>query len=315
MAKSAGNWKSAAAKAGTTLFVMWGAVTLVFLLVRLAPGDTAVALLGPTASPEQLAELRARLGLDQPLITQYLIYIRDLLGGDFGYSYRLGRPALDAVLASVGPTLALTFCAMLMAVVIGIPLGIIAGARSGSIADRVLSFLMLVSKSVPNFWLGIMLILIFARWLRLLPSFGAATPVHLILPALTLALPVIAVVGRVMRSSVAEMQSEPFILAARAKGLSEAEVQRYHVTPNSLLPVVTVIGLQLGTLIGGAVIVESVFSWPGIGQLLVQSVSARDYLVVQAIAITVALFVVVINLLTDALYVRLDPRIRLSNER
>lgn len=312
MRNLAGRWKSAAVKIGTTLFVMWGAVTLVFLLVRLAPGDTAVALLGPTASAEQLAMLRTRLGLDQPLLSQYFIYIRDLVSGDLGYSYRLGRPALDAVAASIGPTLALTASAMLIAVAVGIPLGLVAGARQGSVADRILSFLMLVAKSVPNFWLGIMLILLFARWLRLLPSFGAETPMHLILPAVTLALPVIAVVGRVMRSSVAEMQSEPFILAARAKGLTEAEVQRFHVTPNSLLPVVTVIGLQLGTLIGGAVIVESVFSWPGIGQLLVQSVSARDYLVVQAIAVTVALFVVVINLLTDALYVRLDPRIRVS---
>lgn len=305
-------WYAYFKKTLTTLFVIWGAVTLVFLLVRLAPGDTAVALLGPTASEDQLQQLRLRLGLDQPLFSQYFIYLQGLLQGDFGYSFRLGRPALDAVLASVGPTLSLTAIAMALAVILGVPMGMVSGARPGGVMDRVLSFIMLVCKSVPNFWLGIMFILVFARWLRWLPSFGAGTPAHMILPALTLALPVMAVVGRVMRSSVAEMQSEPFVLAARSKGLTESQVQRFHITPNSLLPVVTVIGLQLGTLIGGAVIVESVFGWPGIGQLLVQSVSARDYLVVQAIAIVVALFVVVINLLTDALYTRLDPRIRLA---
>lgn len=299
-------------KVGIALFVVWGAVTLIFILIRIAPGDTAVALLGPTASQEQLDALRLRLGLNDSVLQQYWIYLSGVLTGDFGDSVRLGRPAMQAVLERLPATLQLTFSAALIAVVAGIPLGVVAGRRPGGVIDRSVSAGALVVKSIPAFWLGIMLILLFARLLRILPSFGSGSLLHLILPAVTLALPFLAIVIRLMRSSVVEALGEPYVQAARSKGISERAILAGHVVPNSLLPVVTLIGLQLGTLLGGAVVTESVFSWPGIGLLLVQSVAARDYVVVQAIAVVVAVMVVVINLLTDLLYGRLDPRIRVG---
>lgn len=297
---------------GTTLLVVWGAVTLIFLLVRLAPGDAALVMLGPTATEEQFAALRERLGLNQSLLAQYWIFLRDLLVLDFGMSVRLGRPAMEAVLERLPATLQLTAVGTVLAVGIGIPLGAIAGRRPEGWLDRTISALALVGKSIPGFWLGVILILVFARELRLVPSFGSGTLAHMILPAITLTLPFLAIVVRLTRSAVVDTLREPFVQTAHAKGLTESEVMRVHVVRNSLLPVVTIVGLQLTTLVGGAVITEAVFSWPGIGSLLVESVSARDYNVVQAIAVLVALMVVIINLVTDLIYMRLDPRIRLG---
>lgn len=302
-------------RTGTTLLVVWGAVTLIFVLVRLAPGDPAVALLGPTATGDQLEALRAQLGLNEPIWNQYLIYIGDIFRGNFGESIRLGKPAIDAVLERLPATLELTLAAAIIAVAIGIPLGAYAARRVGGVADRIISGAALFVKSVPGFWLGIMLILVFAGFLRLLPSFGSGTPLHIVLPAVTLGLPFAAIVTRLMRSSVVETLEEPFVQTARSKGLLERVVMNDHVVRNSLIPVTTVIGLQVGTLLGGAVVIESVFAWPGIGALLVESVAGRDYTVVQTIAFVVAILVVVLNLLTDLLYVRLDPRIRLGAAR
>ncbi|HEY4200831.1 MAG TPA: ABC transporter permease [Devosiaceae bacterium] len=299
-------------RVGTTILVVWGAVTLIFLLIRLAPGDPALVMLGPTASAEQLAALRERLGLGAPLPTQYWIFITDLLRLDFGTSIRLGKPAIDAVLERLPATLQLTAVATFFALIIGIPLGAIAGRRPEGFVDKAISTLALISKSLPGFWLGVILILVFSRQLRLLPSFGSGTIAHMVLPAITLTLPFLAVAIRLTRSSVVDTLREPFVQTAYSKGLTESEVMRDHVVRNSLLPVVTITGLQLSTLVGGAVITEAVFAWPGIGSLLVESVSARDYNVVQAVAVLVALMVVVINVLTDLLYLRLDPRIRLG---
>ena len=297
---------------GSTLIVVLGAVTLIFLLVRLAPGDPALVILGPTATPEQLDALRTRLGLGSSLGQQYLIFLGDLVRLDFGESIRLGKPAIDEVLSRLPATLQLTFVAALASVVIGIPLGILAGRKPGGVVDRTISALALVGKSIPGFWLGVILILVFSRTLQILPSFGYGTPAHIVLPAITLTLPFLAIVIRLMRSSVVDTLGEPFVQTAYAKGLTERVVLGDHVARNSLLPVVTVTGLQISTLIGGAVITETVFAWPGIGSLLVESVAARDYSVVQAVAVVVALIVVIINILTDLLYLRLDPRIRLG---
>jgi peptide/nickel transport system permease protein len=297
---------------GATLIVVWGAVTFIFLLIRLAPGDPALVILGPTATAEQLDALRERLGLGGGLGQQYLIFLGDLGRLDFGDSVRLGKPAIEEVLTRLPATLELTFIAAVAAVAIGIPLGILAGRRPGGWVDRLISTLALVGKSIPGFWLGVILILVFARTLQILPSFGSGTPAHVVLPAITLTLPFLAIVIRLMRSSVVDTLGEPFVQTAYAKGLTERTVLSDHVARNSLLPVVTVTGLQISTLIGGAVITESVFAWPGIGSLLVESVAARDYSVVQAVAVVVALLVVLINVLTDLLYLRLDPRIRLG---
>ena len=300
---------------GTTLLVVWGAVTLIFLLIRLAPGDPALVMLGPTATAEQLATLRSRLGLDEPLASQYLIFLGDLLRFDFGTSIRLGKPAMDAVLERLPATIELTVWATIFSVGLGIPLGTLAGRRPGGAMDRTISSLALFGKSLPGFWLGVILILIFARQLRWLPSFGTGSFAHVVLPALTMTLPFMAIVVRLTRSTVVDTLREPFVQTAYAKGLTERQVMSDHVVRNSLLPVVTMTGLQLTTLVGGAVITETVFAWPGIGSLLVDSVAGRDYSVVQAIAIVVALMVVLINVLTDLLYARLDPRIRLGGQQ
>jgi peptide/nickel transport system permease protein len=297
---------------GTTLVVVWGAVTLIFLLIRLAPGDAALVMLGPTASAEQLEALRSRLGLGGPLLNQYLIFLGDLTRFDFGVSVRLGRPAMDVVLERLPATLLLTAVATVVSLAIGIPLGALAGRRPGSFTDRLVSALALVGKSLPGFWLGVILILVFARELRWLPSFGTGTVGHIVLPAITMILPFLAIIVRLTRAAVVDTMREAFVATAHSKGLTEGRVMADHVIRNSLLPVVTVTGLQISTLVGGAVITETVFAWPGIGSLLVDSVSGRDYAVVQAIAIVVALMVVVINLVTDLIYTRLDPRIRLG---
>ncbi|ODT78994.1 MAG: hypothetical protein ABS76_21630 [Pelagibacterium sp. SCN 64-44] len=304
-----------AKRLGTTLLVVWGAVTLIFLLIRLAPGDPALVMLGPTATAEQLATLRTRLGLDEPLASQYLIFLGDLLRFDFGTSIRLGKPAMDAVLERLPATIELTVWATIFSVGLGIPLGTLAGRRPGGAMDRTISSLALFGKSLPGFWLGVILILIFARQLRWLPSFGTGSFAHVVLPALTMTLPFMAIVVRLTRSTVVDTLREPFVQTAYAKGLTERQVMSDHVVRNSLLPVVTMTGLQLTTLVGGAVITETVFAWPGIGSLLVDSVAGRDYSVVQAIAIVVALMVVLINVLTDLLYARLDPRIRLGGRQ
>lgn len=300
---------------GTTLLVVWGAVTMIFLLIRLAPGDPALVMLGPTATEDQLAALRERLGLGGSLIQQYLIFLRDLVQLDFGTSVRLGKPAMDAVLERLPATLELTFWATILSVGLGIPLGALAGRRPGSWADLLVSSLALFAKSLPGFWLGVILILIFARQFRILPSFGSGTFAHMILPTITMTLPFLAIVIRLTRSTIVDTLREPFVQTAYAKGLRERDVLADHVVRNSLLPVVTMTGLQLTTLVGGAVVTETVFAWPGIGSLLVASVAARDYSVVQAIAIVVALMVVLINVVVDLIYAQLDPRIRLGGQQ
>ncbi len=292
------------------VLVLWGAVTVMFLLVRVAPGDPALIVVGPNATSAQLAAERAALGLNHSLATQYLDYLRDAVRLDFGTSTTLQQPAMAAVLSRTGATLELIATATVAAVALGIPLGTLAGRRPGSRSDRVLSGATLGLQALPNFWAGIMFILLFSGVLGLLPSAGAGGPAHLVLPAATLALPFVAIVARLTRSGVAAAVGDAYVMTARSKGISERRVLFGHVLGNSLLPVVTVVGLQVGALIGGDVVVENVFSWPGIGSLLVQAVGNRDYDVVQAAALLIALIVVVLNLCVDLLYLRLDPRIR-----
>ncbi|SDU53660.1 ABC transporter permease [Jiangella alkaliphila] len=294
------------------LFVMWGAASLIFVIVRVAPGDPATVMLGPDADPEQIARLHETLGLDRPMFAQYLSFLGDAVRLDFGDSHRLGRPAMDAVFDRLPATLELTLAATAIAVVVGLTLGLVAGGKPGGVVDRVVSAATIALQSFPTFWVGIMLILVFALGLRLLPSAGVGTPQHMILPAVTLALPFTAIVARLTRSSVAEAMREPYVQTARSKGLTEPQVLLGHALRNSLIPVVTVVGLQMGALMGGAVIVENVFAWPGLGSLVVDAVANRDYAVVQAVTLLIAGIVMVLNLVADLLYTQLDPRIRME---
>ncbi|MFI6082852.1 ABC transporter permease [Streptomyces sp. NPDC051217] len=292
------------------IFVMWGAASLIFLIVRAAPGDPATVLLGPDADRSRIDELRATLGLDRSLGAQYLSYLGDVSRLDFGESHRLGRPAMDAVLDRLPATIDLTLTATAIAVAVGLTLGMLAGGRPGGPLDRVVSACTIALQSFPTFWIGIMLVLVFALGLRLLPSSGVGTPQHLVLPAVTLSFPFIAIIARLTRTSVTETMREGYVQTARSKGLTERQVLLGHALRNSLIPVVTVVGVQVGALVGGAVIVENVFAWPGLGSLVVDAVANRDYAVVQGVTLLIAGIVVVLNLMADLLIAQLDPRIR-----
>lgn len=294
-----------------SVFVLWGAVTVVFLVLRLVPGDPAIVLLGPDADPAQIAALREQMGLDRSLVTQYGIYLGDVLRLDFGRSFRLGGDAMDLVVARVPATAQLASAALAISLVVGFPLGLVAALRPNTAVDRVVSVLSLVAQSAPTFWVGIVFILVFARGLTLLPSSGSGTWQHLVMPAVTLALPFVAILVRLTRSGLLEVMHEGYVQTARAKGLHERTVVLGHATRNALIPITTVVGLQFGTLLAGTVIVETVFAWPGVGRLLIDSISHRDYGVVQAAVLLIAAIFVLMNLLVDVLYGYLDPRVRL----
>jgi ABC-type dipeptide/oligopeptide/nickel transport system permease component len=268
-------------------------------------------MLGPSATVQEVAALRVRLGLDQPAPVQYARYLVQVARLDFGDSLRLNQPALEAILERVPQTARLSALAMLAAVLLSFPMGIAAALRRATLVDRSISVVSLLGQSVPNFWLGIMLILLFARGLQLLPSGGADTWQHLVLPATTLALPLVGILTRLIRSGLLDVLLDDYIRTARAKGLAPRTVMVHHALLNMLIPVVTVMGLQLGTLLGGAVIVESVFAWPGVGRLLVEAIGNRDYPLVQAAILVITSAFVFINLLVDLSYAYLDPRIRL----
>ena len=296
---------------GLSVLVLWGAVTMVFMAIRLAPGDPAQMMLGPSATTQEVAALRVRLGLDQPAAVQYARYLGQVARLDFGDSLRLNQPALEAILERVPQTARLSLIAMVAAVVLSFPMGIAAAIRPATLVDRSISVVSLLGQSVPNFWLGIMLILLFARGLQILPSGGADTWQHLVLPATTLALPLVGILSRLIRSGLLDVLLDDYIRTARAKGLAPRTVMVRHALLNMLIPVITVMGLQLGTLLGGAVIVESVFAWPGVGRLLVEAIGNRDYPLVQAAILVITSAFVFINLLVDLSYAYLDPRIRL----
>jgi len=294
------------------VFVLWGAVTIVFLVLRLVPGDPAQLILGSDATQEELAQLREQMGLDRPLVVQYGKYLADVAQLDFGDSYRYHRDAMGLVLDRFPATLQLAAVAMVIGLVLGISLGVVAALRVNRFADRVVSVFALLSQSMPSFWIGIVFILVFARQLHWLASGGQGGFDRMILPGITLALPFVAILIRLTRSGLLDVVHENYIQTARAKGLSERVVIFPHAIRNALIPIVTVAGLEFGKLLGGAVIVETVFAWPGAGRLLIDSISARDYNVVQAAILLIAAGFVLINLIVDVLYGYLDPRIRLG---
>jgi peptide/nickel transport system permease protein len=293
-----------------TVPVLLGVATLVFSLIHLVPGDPVQAMLGESASPQDIMELRARLGLDRPLHVQYGAFLRGLAAGNLGTSLRTNQPVAKAIAERLPATFELAFAAMAVAVVFAIPPGIIAAARAGTGIDRMATTLALLGISVPNFWLGPLLAIIFSVTLGWLPVSGRGTPAHLVLPAITLGAPLAAVLARMTRASVLEELRELYVLAARARGLSRARAILRHAFRNSLIPIVTVLGLQFGAVLTGAVITETIFAWPGVGRLLIQSISFRDYPLVQGCILLIAITYVSMNLLTDVVYGFLDPRIR-----
>lgn len=293
-----------------SVFVLWGALTIVFVVVRIVPGDPAQLIAGPQATAEDVAALRHTLGLDRSLPVQYARFLTGVAQLDLGNSLRLNRPALGAVTERIGATALLAVTAMFLALAISFPLGIAAALRRRTPLDGAISILSLVGQSLPSFWIGLMAILIFARRFGWLPSSGSGSWRHLVLPAITLALPLVGVLTRLIRSQLLEVLAEDYIRTAKAKGLAATTVVRAHALRNMLIPVVTVVGLQLGHLLGGAVIVETVFGWPGAGRLLVTAIGNRDYPLIQAAILLVTAGFISINLLVDLSYAYLDPRIR-----
>lgn len=298
--------------------VLFGVTVLVFGIMHLAPGDPAQVILGPKATAESLAKLRLELGLDQPFYKQYLHWIGNVLQGDWGRSIQLKREVLPLVLTRFGATVILTLFAALLAISIGLLAGIVSATKQYSIFDRFAMIAALIGFCLPVFWLGIMLQYIFGLKLGWLPVSGMHTPGQtgfldmlpfIILPAVALAAEPAAVIARMTRSSILEVIRQDYIRTARAKGLSPRSTIVYHALKNALIPVVTVVGMQIGYLLAGAVLVEMVFSWPGIGTLMVNGIIARDFPLVQGIILIVASSYVLVNLLVDLLYTFLDPRI------
>jgi peptide/nickel transport system permease protein len=297
--------------AGAVL-VVFGVITIVFLLIHLIPGDPVEVMLGEAASATDRAALRAAMGLDQPVMVQFAHYLHGLLRFDLGTSLQSHRPVIDLLLERLPSTLLLAGVALVFTLVMALPLGVLAAVRRGSPWDGGAMAFSMLGVSLPNFWLGPLLILVFSLWLGWFPVSGSGGAGAVVLPAVTLGTGLAAVLSRMVRSSLLEVLGEDFIRTARAKGLPPHRVILHHGLRNALLPVITLLGLQLGALLAGAVITETVFSWPGIGLLTIEAIQSRDYPVVQACVLLISLGYVLANLLTDLAYAWADPRIRLG---
>jgi ABC-type dipeptide/oligopeptide/nickel transport system permease component len=274
------------------------------------PGDPAQAMLGDGASAQDIAELRASLGLDKPLIEQYVTFIRQAIGGDLGRSFRTGQPVTTMIIERMPATAELAVAAMIVAIVIAVPLGVVAAVWRGTAVDYGAMTFALAGVSIPNFWLGPLLAIVFAVELGWLPVSGRGTLAHLVLPAISLGLALAAILARMTRASLLDELNELYVRAARARGVSRAAAITSHALRNSLVPLVTILALQFGAVLTGAVITETIFAWPGIGRLLIQSIGFRDYPMVQGCILLIAVTYVTVNLITDLLYGALDPRIR-----
>ncbi|WP_455387836.1 ABC transporter permease [Petrachloros mirabilis] len=291
------------------LVVMVGAATIVFGVLRLS-GDPVLLFAAPDTPPEVLAQIRHDMGFDAPIYVQYALYLRNLATGDLGVSIRYDQPVTALIIDRLPTTLQLTFAGLLIAVVFGVLAGVIAAVSRGSIYDQLSVVLSLLGQAVPPFWLGLMLILVFAVHWRLFPTFGTGDLRHLVLPAITVGAFSTARIARLTRAAFLDVLSEDYLRTARGKGLRETAVFIRHAAPNAAIPIVTVISVTLSTLVGGAIITETVFALPGLGQLMVQGVLVRDYPLVQGSVLVVAIIVTLISLATDTIYMALDPRIR-----
>jgi peptide/nickel transport system permease protein len=295
-----------------------GVSFLVFWSVRLVPGDPAVAIAGELATPEYIETVRNNLGLDQPILVQYVTYLGRALQGDLGNSVRSRIPVVDELKIRLPRTLTLALASLAVSTLIGIPIGVLSATKPNSIFDSASMIFALLGVSMPIFWLGLMLMTFFAvllpRWLNLdgpvLPPTGATTLKHMVMPVMALAANSMAIQARMTRASMLEVMRQDYIRTARAKGQRENVVIYNHALRNAMLPIVTVVGLQFGTLLGGAVLTETVFAWPGIGRLLVDSIAYRDYPVIQATVLVIAVGFVMTNIIVDVLYAYLDPRIQ-----
>ena len=293
-----------------TIPVLLGVATLVFALIHLVPGDPVQSMLGEGASQEEVVELRHRLGLDRPLLAQYRAFLAGILRGDLGSSFRYGTPVTSEIRDRLLRTLQLAAAAMAVAILLALPLGIIAAVFRGTAIDHAAMTLALVGISMPNFWLGPLLAILFAVYLGWLPVSGTGSLAHLVLPAVTLGAALAAILARMTRASLLEELRELYVLAARARGLSRMRAVVRHAFRNSLIPVVTIIGLQFGAVLTGTIITETIFAWPGVGRLLIQAINFRDYPRVQGCILFISMTYVLMNLLTDLTYGLLDPRIR-----
>jgi ABC-type dipeptide/oligopeptide/nickel transport system permease component len=293
-----------------TLPVLLGVATLVFSLIHLIPGDPAQAMLGDSAPQADVEALRRRLGLDRPLVEQYGAFLAGLARGDLGTSLRTGLPVTSQILERLPATVELAAAAMAVSIAVAIPLGIAAAVRRGTAVDHAAMTVALGGVSIPNFWLGPLLALVFAVELGWLPVSGRGDLSHLVLPAITLGSGLAAILARMSRAALLEELREQYLVAARARGVSRMRAIVRHAFRNSLIPVVTIVGLQFGAVLTGAVITETIFSWPGVGRLLIQSIGFRDYPLVQGCILFIALSYVAVNLLTDLVYGLLDQRIR-----
>jgi ABC-type dipeptide/oligopeptide/nickel transport system permease component len=299
-----------AARLGSAALAVLGVCTLVFLLIHLVPGDPVEVMLGEGASAADREALRSALGLDRPLGEQYLAYLDRLVRLDLGVSLHDRRPVADLLRERVGPTLELALAALALAVLIALPLGMLAAQHRGGLLDRAAMGFALIGAAIPNFWLGPLLILLFSLWLGWTPVSGREGALSLVLPALTLGTGLAAVLARMVRASLLEVLGEDYVRTARAKGLGPVAVLWRHALRNAWLPILTLVGLQLGALLAGAVITETVFAWPGLGSLLVEAIQQRDYPVVQGAVLLISLTYVLVNAATDLGYGLLDPRIR-----
>ena len=295
-----------------TIPVLLGVATLVFSLIHLVPGDPAQAMLGDGASPQDVAELRTSLGLDRPLLEQYVTFLRHAITGDLGQSFRTGQPVTTMIIERMPATAELAIAAMIVAILIAIPLGVVAAVWRGTAADYGAMTFALAGVSIPNFWLGPLLAILFAVELGWLPVSGRGTLAHLILPAVSLGLALAAILARMTRASLLDELRELYVRAARARGVSRVIAITMHALRNSMVPLLTIVALQFGAVLTGAVITETIFAWPGIGRLLIQSIGFRDYPMVQGCILLIAVTYVTVNLVTDLMYGVLDPRIRLE---
>ena len=289
--------------------VLLGMVFVVMLTIDLLPGDAVTLMLGEHATRDAVANLRAHLGLDKPFLVRYLDYVGQLLRGDLGRSFQQNRPVAAELSDAWPATLELTIAALLIAAVVGIVAGIASAVWPNSLFDGVARLFSLFGLSMPIFWTGLVFIVIFSLWLHWLPVGGTGSLTHLILPAVTLALPSVAMIARMTRSAVLDVLREDYVRTARAKGVGEVWVLGRHALRNAFIPILTLLGLQSGQLMGGAVLTETVFAWPGLGRLMVKAIFARDYVLLQGAVLVFALAFVVINLIVDLSYGLLDPRI------
>jgi peptide/nickel transport system permease protein len=290
--------------------VVLGVVTLVFLIIHLVPGDPVELMLGENAIDSDKEKLRRDLGLDQPIAEQYLRFTTNTFRGDLGRSIHTQKPVLPLIIERFPATIVLTICAIFVSLILSIPLGILAAYKQYSLFDNASMFISLMGISIPNFWLGPLLIILFSIKLGWLPVSGRGGIGHIILPSITLGTSLSAILARMTRSSMIDSLKEEYVITARAKGLSENAVIIKHALSNAAIPVITILGLQSGALLSGAIITETIFSWPGIGRLTIQAINTRDYPLLQGCVLIISLSYVVVNLITDILYVYFDPRIK-----